>query len=114
MKNLLLSILFILFINVAWATQSISYSSFEKILKKPVPSTSCRFIIVRHGQSQSNAILSVDGRTLDTELSEKGQEQADQTGQLLNQHVAAIAAVYSSPMKRALQTAQGIEKAFMD
>jgi broad specificity phosphatase PhoE len=65
-----------------------------------------RFIFVRHGESTSNAEKSVAGRTLDVDLSEKGVQQANEAGKKLAGTKIKIDAIYSSPSRRAINTAQ--------
>lgn len=61
-----------------------------------------RVIFLRHGQSASNAIRQVSGQ-LDVELSEQGREEAAAAGRRLAEF--PIGKIYSSPLKRALDTA---------
>ena len=63
-------------------------------------------ILVRHGETDWNKSLRIQGGNSDTELNEKGQQQAEWLGLRLKQE--RIQAVYSSPLKRALDTAQAI------
>ena len=62
----------------------------------------CRFILVRHGQSEGNLVRSFLGHT-DLDLSELGQRQANMTAD----HLANVnfKAIYSSDLKRAMSTA---------
>jgi broad specificity phosphatase PhoE len=68
----------------------------------------CILILVRHGATQNNLCVPprLQGCRSDMELSAEGLAQAEQTARFLASH--AIAAVYSSPLKRALQTAAAI------
>lgn len=61
-----------------------------------------RLILVRHGETLANREFRFIGRR-DDPLSEKGQVQAGQLAEALA--VLPIAAVYSSPLQRAYQTA---------
>lgn len=64
-----------------------------------------RFILVRHGQTEWNRVERFRGRA-DLSLNETGVKQAEAAAaSLRGQQVAAI---YSSPLKRALQTADAI------
>jgi phosphoserine phosphatase len=63
-----------------------------------------RIILVRHGQSTYNAQKRYQGSCDRSELTDVGMTQALLTGQTLA--VRKIDAVYSSPLKRALQTAE--------
>ncbi|NJN56248.1 MAG: histidine phosphatase family protein [Leptolyngbyaceae cyanobacterium SL_5_9] len=65
---------------------------------------STRVILVRHGQSTYNAEKRHQGCSDRSTLTEKGVQMAYQTGRFLQP--LAIDAVYSSPLKRAYQTAQ--------
>lgn len=65
-------------------------------------------ILVRHGQTRLNRLPSFRGRT-EIPLDEKGLRQAEATGR----RIAAtwpVKAVYSSPLRRALQTAEAIAR----
>lgn len=63
-------------------------------------------ILVRHGQSTANALGVAQGRA-DYPLSDKGLRQAELTGAHLAR-LGGIAAVYTSPLSRAAQTALAI------
>lgn len=65
-------------------------------------------ILVRHGETEWNRVERFRGRT-DIELNETGRRQALLTAQRLSGW--QIGAIYSSPLKRALQTAQPIAEA---
>jgi len=70
----------------------------------------CLFILVRHGQTEWNRVERFRGRA-DVPLNETGLAQAEATGW----RVAAEwlpAAVYSSPLSRAVKTAEAIAKHF--
>lgn len=62
-------------------------------------------ILARHGETEWNRREIFRGRA-DIELSETGAKQAELLAQYLSQ--AGIAAIYSSPLKRALKTAEAI------
>jgi broad specificity phosphatase PhoE len=62
-------------------------------------------VLVRHGQTAWNASEVFRGR-IDIELDETGLKQAELLGEYLSQH--ELEAVYSSPLKRAVQTAEVI------
>jgi len=61
--------------------------------------------ITRHGQTDWNTVWKLQGRT-DIELNENGIEQARQTAIGLKKANISFDRVYSSPLKRALKTAQ--------
>jgi broad specificity phosphatase PhoE len=62
-------------------------------------------ILVRHGETEWNRREIFRGRA-DIELSETGAKQAELLAKYLSQ--AKIAAIYSSPLRRALKTAEAI------
>lgn len=62
-------------------------------------------VLVRHGQTAWNAGEIFRGRA-DIELDETGRKQAQLLGEFLS--VPAIEAIYSSPLKRALETARAV------
>ena len=64
-------------------------------------------ILVRHGQTESNTRKAYLGHT-DIPLDERGERQVIRTAQSFMQE--QIDAVYASPLKRALQTAEAINK----
>ena len=66
-----------------------------------------RFILVRHGQTEWNRVERVRGRA-DLSLDETGKRQAEAAA--LRPKGEQIAAIYSSPLRRALQTAEPIAK----
>lgn len=67
-----------------------------------------RVVLVRHGETEWNRVERFRGRT-DIELNETGRRQARAAAQRLSGW--QIGAIYSSPLKRALQTAQPIAEA---
>jgi len=64
-----------------------------------------RVILVRHGETEWNRVERFRGR-IDVELNETGHDQAQAVAERLRGRT--IDAVYSSPLKRALHTAQPI------
>lgn len=62
-------------------------------------------LLVRHGESEANAEGRLQGR-LDLPLSERGRAQARQLGAWLARHRVEWDVVYSSPLRRARQTAE--------
>jgi broad specificity phosphatase PhoE len=64
-------------------------------------------ILVRHGQTAWNATEVFRGR-IDIELDETGLKQAELLGEYLSWH--ELEAIYSSPLKRAVQTAEAIAR----
>ena len=67
-----------------------------------------RIILVRHGETDWNRELRIQGGSSDTPLNEKGRRQAEDLALRLNRD--RIQAVYSSPLKRALETAETIAR----
>ena len=67
-----------------------------------------RVLLVRHGETEWNRVERFRGRT-DIELNETGHRQARAVAQRLSSW--QMEAIYSSPLKRALQTAQPIAQA---
>ncbi|MBN2549253.1 MAG: histidine phosphatase family protein [Anaerolineales bacterium] len=73
-------------------------------------SESCSLILVRHGQTEWNRVERFRGRA-DVPLNKTGLAQAEATGQRVAAQWNPVA-VYSSPLSRALQTAEAIAKHF--
>jgi len=69
-----------------------------------------RLLIVRHGETDANAAGIWQGAT-DHPLNERGKLQAQAVAQRLAQEEPHIAAIYTSPLKRARQTAEIIAQA---
>jgi broad specificity phosphatase PhoE len=65
-----------------------------------------KFILVRHGETEWNTIKRIQGGASDTPLSETGRRQA--SGLALRLKDENLRAIYSSPLQRALHTAQNI------
>jgi phosphoserine phosphatase len=70
--------------------------------------TTTRVILVRHGQSNYNAEKRYQGSSDDSVLTTCGQQQAGQVGQLCAAIDNNIQAIYSSPLRRTVQTAEAI------
>jgi len=68
---------------------------------------SCQFILVRHGETKFNRDGVFRGR-VDIPLNDVGRHQADSTGKALAGY--RISAVYSSPLKRAVETAEAVAR----
>lgn len=66
------------------------------------------FYIFRHGESTYNVLGKIQGRTNDSELTEKGKQQAQKVGRVLRDK--KIEVLISSPLKRAVQTAEIVNK----
>jgi len=65
-------------------------------------------IFLRHGQAENNTKKILAGRSPGVNLTEAGIQQADQAGKMLES--LNISAIYSSPIDRALQTAEIVGK----
>jgi broad specificity phosphatase PhoE len=71
-----------------------------------------KVILVRHGESVWNSQRRIQG-SLDPELSPRGRRQTDLLVSHLRPHLTpAVAAIYSSPLRRAAQTADQIAMAY--
>jgi broad specificity phosphatase PhoE len=68
-----------------------------------------KLILIRHGETAWNRHRRIQGSRSNTQLNEIGYEQADRIASLLKQQ--RIDAIYSSPLKRATDTAQAIARA---
>jgi alpha-ribazole phosphatase len=60
--------------------------------------------LIRHGENQTNIEKTFSYKIVDLPLTEKGNLQAQQTAEYFDNHT--IQAIYSSPLQRAMQTAQ--------
>lgn len=69
-----------------------------------------RIILVRHGQTEWNRVERFRGR-VDVPLNETGFKQAEATGRRVAEKWKPVA-VYSSPLSRAVKTAEAIAKHF--
>ena len=67
-----------------------------------------KLILIRHGETQWNKEMKVQGGLSDIPLNDTGQKQAKLTGERLKKE--KIDLFFSSPMKRAIQTAQIINE----
>lgn len=63
-----------------------------------------RIRLVRHGKTDWNQELRIQGGSSDTPLNEDGRRQAENMASRLSQR--SIHAIYSSPLRRAIETAQ--------
>lgn len=63
-----------------------------------------KLMLARHGETAWNRDKKIQGGASDTELAEKGIEQARRLGLALKD--VKLTAIYSSPLKRALETAR--------
>ena len=63
-----------------------------------------RIILVRHGKTDWNQELRIQGGSSDTPLNAEGRQQAENMASRLSQR--SIQAIYSSPLKRAIETAE--------
>ena len=65
-------------------------------------------IFLRHGQAENNTEKILSGRSPGVNLTETGIQQAEQTGKMLE--LLNVSKIYSSPIDRALQTAEIVGK----
>ncbi|XP_021714263.1 phosphoglycerate mutase-like protein 4 [Chenopodium quinoa] len=72
----------------------------------PVNGSCTEIIVVRHGETEWNALGKMQGQT-DTDLNEVGRRQAVMVAERLSRD-PNISAIYSSDLKRALKTAETI------
>lgn len=70
-------------------------------------------LLIRHGESIANTQGIYQGLTFDTELSDLGQKQAQALARQLAQTFPVIDAIYSSQLKRTLQTAEIIAQGLL-
>ena len=63
-------------------------------------------ILIRHGETDWNQLRRIQGANSNTELSQRGKEQAESLALRLKDE--KIQAIYSSPLQRALDTARAI------
>lgn len=68
-----------------------------------------RLILVRHGETEWNRQRRIQGNRSDTRLSQEGLKEADRLAATLR--AERIDAIYSSPLKRAAETARAIAEA---
>jgi probable phosphomutase (TIGR03848 family) len=66
-------------------------------------------LLIRHGENDYSKTGKLAGRMPGVELNERGRKQAEELGKALAN--APLAAIYSSPLERAVQTAEPIAKA---
>lgn len=61
--------------------------------------------VIRHGQTDRNRAGRLQGRS-DIPLNEKGREEARSAGEYFSRHGISFSRVYSSPLNRAVETAE--------
>ena len=66
-------------------------------------------LLIRHGENDYSRTGKLAGRLPGVKLNERGRKQAEELGKAFAE--IPIAAIYSSPLERALQTAEPIAKA---
>jgi len=84
--------------------------SFPASLPSRFPVSSLTLILIRHAETVAN----VEGRWVgwgDTGLTERGRAQVEATAQRLAREVRDAVAIYTSPLPRARETAEGIGRA---
>ena len=65
---------------------------------------------IRHGESEANARRTFSGQKDDSLLTEKGRQQALDEGKKIKEMDIKIDLVFSSPLKRAFETAKIVSK----
>lgn len=92
------------------------YPRLDEIALKKLSDDTCRLIVIRHCESTSNVsegAIRIAGRKYDVALTENGIQQAAALAKRLFTFcpgVANLPVFYSSPMKRAIQTAECIKE----
>jgi len=71
-----------------------------------------RFFVIRHGESEANLNRLLDSRILNLSLTLNGLQEAHNIGQLLAKKKSKINIIVSSPLIRAVQTAEVINQIF--
>ena len=71
-----------------------------------------KLVLVRHGESSFNSKGLIQGRTDKSILTKKGYEQAAKAGEALSK--ICFNKIYSSPLKRAAETANTIKNSFRE
>ncbi|XP_058088657.1 phosphoglycerate mutase-like protein 4 isoform X2 [Magnolia sinica] len=82
--------------------------SNEDAGSSPIPFDYAEIVVIRHGETTWNSSGRIQGH-LDAELNEVGRQQATAVADRLSKE-SKVSAVYSSDLKRALETAQIIAK----
>ena len=67
-----------------------------------------RVILVRHGETEWNRLRRIQGGNSNTSLSEEGRQQAESVALRLKSE--RVQAIYSSPLRRSLDTARAIAR----
>jgi len=67
-----------------------------------------KIILLRHGESLSNRNEYLTGR-IDVDLTREGRRQAKRAASFLEKHIQNIDLIYSSPLKRTLNTAKEVK-----
>jgi broad specificity phosphatase PhoE len=68
-----------------------------------------RIILLRHGESRDNIKKLLSGRS-DPDLTNVGNKQAKEASRFIKKRFAPVDMIFTSPLKRALSTAQSISK----
>ncbi|MCC7369696.1 MAG: histidine phosphatase family protein [Chloroflexi bacterium] len=72
----------------------------------PIPMTSNTLYLVRHGENPANVNREFSYKIVDYSLNERGVRQAQETAAYFANGSVRVDAIFSSPLKRALETAQ--------
>lgn len=90
-----------------WASLCMKLGHLSAAVANGILITMTDLILVRHAQTVANVAGRWEGWT-DGELTPLGREQAEATAQRLTAHSAEVAALHTSPLLRALETARVI------
>lgn len=87
-----------------------SVDAYDFLQSNEKPANVTRIVFIRHAQAAHNKNKVMAGRTVDTQLSPEGMEQAKKAGEALKQtgFLAKLSAAYRSNMKRTEQTRERI------
>jgi probable phosphoglycerate mutase len=89
------------------------YPSIDEYMEREGQKPALRIILMRHGESEGNALGRAAGQSVAVFLTDKGEAQAAETGDYLVQHFKSLDPhIYSSASFRAVQTSVGVAKAW--
>ncbi len=85
-----------------------SFDGIKTLFLIPTKEIEIKIILIRHGETRWNHLRRIQGGSTDTPLSATGKAQVNNLGKALKSE--KIDAIYSSPLRRALDTANAIAK----